>query len=179
MAFVHLQVHSEFSVLKSSARLDGILDAAAADNAPAVALTDHGAMFGILEIQTRGKDLNKARKEQGLPPIKTIYGCHIYVHTSSASQKDPSTFERLTLLVENEKGYYIVDVINEAIDTGRKIRFQYADYSTKKRKVVRRKDPNKVVRRKKKPVFTAKDIDLVEILLGSPALADCSDMATG
>ena len=38
---------------------------------------------------------------------------------------------------ENEKGYYIVDIINEAIDTGRKIRFQYVDYSTKKRKVLR------------------------------------------
>ena len=106
MAFVHLQVHSEFSVLQSSARLDDILAAAANNNAPAVALTDHGAMFGILEIQTRGKDLNKKRKEQGLPPIKTIYGCHVYVDSSSASQKDPTTFERLTLLVENEKGYY-------------------------------------------------------------------------
>ena len=106
MAFVHLQVHSEFSVLQSSARLDGILAAAAEENAPAVALTDHGAMFGILEIQTRGKDLNKARKEKGLPPVKTIYGCHIYVDTSSANQKDPTTFERLTLLVENEAGYY-------------------------------------------------------------------------
>ena len=106
MAFVHLQVHSEFSVLQSSARLDGILEAAAAENAPAVALTDHGAMFGILEIQTRGKDLNKKRKEQGLPPVKTIYGCHVYVDSSSANQKDPTTFERLTLLVENEVGYY-------------------------------------------------------------------------
>ena len=38
---------------------------------------------------------------------------------------------------ENEKGYYIVDVINDAIDTGRKIRFQYADYGLKKRKVLR------------------------------------------
>ncbi len=106
MAFVHLQVHSEFSVLQSSARLDGILAAAADENAPAVALTDHGAMFGILEIQTRGKDMNKARKEKGLPPVKTIYGCHIYVDTSSANQKDPISFERLTLLVENEAGYY-------------------------------------------------------------------------
>ena len=106
MAFVHLQVHSEFSVLQSSARLDDILAAAAAENAPAVALTDHAAMFGVLEIQTRGKDLNKVRKEKGLPPVKTIYGCHIYVDTSSANQKDPITFERLTLLVENEKGYY-------------------------------------------------------------------------
>ena len=106
MAFVHLQVHSEFSVLKSSARLDGILEAAAAENAPAVALTDHGAMFGILEIQTRGKDLNKKRKEQGLPPVKTIYGCHVYIDSPSANSKDPMTFERLTLLVENEVGYY-------------------------------------------------------------------------
>ena len=106
MAFVHLQTHSEFSILQASARLDDILAAAAAENAPAVALTDHGAMFGILEIQTRGKDLNKKRKEQGLPPVKTVYGCHIYVDTPSASQKDPTTYERLTLLVENEKGYY-------------------------------------------------------------------------
>ncbi len=106
MAFVHLQVHSEFSVLKSSARLDGILAAAASDNAPAVALTDHGAMFGILEIQTRGKDMNKARKEKGLPPVKTIYGCHVYVDSPSATVKDPVTYERLTLLVENETGYY-------------------------------------------------------------------------
>ena len=106
MAFVHLQVHSEFSVLQSSARLDDILAAAADENAPAVALTDHAAMFGVLEIQTRGKDLNKVRKEKGLPPVKTIYGCHIYVDTLSANQKDPITFERLTLLVENEKGYY-------------------------------------------------------------------------
>ena len=106
MAFVHLQVHSEFSVLQASARLDDILAAAADENAPAVALTDHAAMFGVLEIQTRGKDLNKARKEKGLPPVKTIYGCHIYVDTSSANQKDPITFERLTLLVENEAGYY-------------------------------------------------------------------------
>ena len=106
MAFVHLQVHSEFSVLQSSARLDDILAAAADENAPAVALTDHAAMFGVLEIQSRGKDLNKVRKEKGLPPVKTIYGCHIYVDTSSANQKDPITFERLTLLVENEKGYY-------------------------------------------------------------------------
>ncbi|WP_297700257.1 DNA polymerase III subunit alpha [uncultured Fibrobacter sp.] len=106
MAFVHLQVHSEFSVLQASARLDDILAAAADENAPAVALTDHAAMFGVLEIQTRGKDMNKGRKEKGLPPVKTIYGCHIYVDTSSANQKDPITFERLTLLVENEKGYY-------------------------------------------------------------------------
>ncbi|MCQ2104396.1 MAG: DNA polymerase III subunit alpha [Fibrobacter sp.] len=106
MAFVHLQTHSEFSVLQASARLDDILAAAAENECPAIALTDHGAMFGILEFQTRCQGLNKKRKEKGLPPIKSVYGCHIYVDTSSASNKDPMTFERLTLLVENEKGYY-------------------------------------------------------------------------
>ena len=56
MPFVHLQVHSEFSVLQSSARLDDILAAAAADNAPAVALTDHGSMRSeehTSELQSR------------------------------------------------------------------------------------------------------------------------------
>ncbi|MCF0224709.1 MAG: DNA polymerase III subunit alpha [Fibrobacter sp.] len=106
MAFVHLQTHSEFSVLQASARLDDILAAAGDDNAPAIALTDHGAMFGILEFQTRGQGLNKKRKEKGLPPVKTVYGCHVYIDTSSASIKDPLTYERLTLLVENETGYY-------------------------------------------------------------------------
>ena len=106
MAFVHLQVHSEFSILQSSARLDDIFAAAAEDNAPAVALTDHGAMFGILEFQERGKALNKKRKEKGLPPIKTVLGCHVYVDTSGSTQKDTTTYERLTLLVENKEGYY-------------------------------------------------------------------------
>ena len=106
MAFVHLQTHSEFSVLQASARLDDILAAAADNNAPAIALTDHGAMFGILEFQTRGQGLNKKRKEKGLSPIKTVYGCHVYIDTPSATSKDPITYERLTLLVENEVGYY-------------------------------------------------------------------------
>ncbi|MCQ2102909.1 MAG: DNA polymerase III subunit alpha [Fibrobacter sp.] len=106
MAFVHLQTHSEFSVLQASARLDDILAAAADNNAPAIALTDHGAMFGILEFQTRGQGLNKKRKEKDLPPIKTIYGCHVYIDTPSASSKDTLTYERLTLLVENQEGYY-------------------------------------------------------------------------
>lgn len=119
MAFVHLQVHSEFSVLQASARLDGILAAAAEENAPAVALTDHGAMFGILEIQTRGKDLNKKRKEQGLPPLKTIYGCHVYIETPSANLKDPMSYERLTLLVENEKGYYnLLRIVSHRYEDG-------------------------------------------------------------
>lgn len=106
MGFVHLQLHSEFSVLQSSARLDDIFAAAAADGASAVALTDHGTMFGILEFQERGKALNKDRKKKGLAPIKTVLGCHVYIDTPGANPRDVSSYERLTLLVENETGYY-------------------------------------------------------------------------
>lgn len=106
MSFVHLQLHSEFSVLQSSARLDDIFAAAAADNAPAVALTDHGTMFGILEFQERGKALNKKRKEKGLSPIRTVLGCHVYIDTPGCNPRDVQSYERLTLLVENETGYY-------------------------------------------------------------------------
>lgn len=106
MSFVHLQLHSEFSVLQASARLDDIFAAAAADNAPAVALTDHGTMFGILEFQERGKALNKKRKEKGLAPIRTILGCHVYIDTPGCNPRDTQSYERLTLLVENETGYY-------------------------------------------------------------------------
>lgn len=94
MAFVHLQVHSEFSIRKSSARLKGILDAALADNAPAVAITDHGNLFGVMEMR------------QVFTPLKAIYGCHVYIDAPGANPGDTATFERLTLLVENETGYY-------------------------------------------------------------------------
>lgn len=119
MAFVHLQVHSEFSILQASARLDDIFAAAAADNAPAVALTDHAAMFGILEFQERGKSLNKKRKEKGLEPIKTVLGCHVYIETPSADRKDPTTYNRLTLLVENKDGYYnLLRIVSHRYEDG-------------------------------------------------------------
>ncbi len=105
MSFVHLQTHSEFSILRASCRIKELLKSAVEKNQPAVALTDHGNMFGILEFFMQAKDLNKERKKAGLDPIKPLLGCHIYVATPNAT-RDESTYQRLTLLVENQDGYY-------------------------------------------------------------------------
>ena len=88
MSFVHLQTHSEFSLLRSSCRIGELLSEAVKDNQPAIALTDHGNMFGILEFYMQAFFLNKERKKEGLPPVKAILGCHIYVEASTATTKD-------------------------------------------------------------------------------------------
>lgn len=106
MSFVHLQVHSEFSILSASCRIKDILKAAVKNNQPAVALTDNGNMFGILEFFMQAQDLNKARAKDNLPPVKPVVGCHIYVKTPNASTSDPTSYQRLTLFAENQKGYY-------------------------------------------------------------------------
>lgn len=105
MSFVHLQTHSEFSLLRSSCRIGELLSEAVKDNQPAIALTDHGNMFGILEFYMQAFFLNKERKKEGLPPVKAILGCHIYVEASTATTKDELMYHRLTLLAETDAGY--------------------------------------------------------------------------
>ena len=64
MSFVHLQTHSEFSLLRSSCRIHELLAEAVKNNQPAVALTDHGNMFGVLEFYMQALSLNKDRKKK-------------------------------------------------------------------------------------------------------------------
>ncbi len=117
MSFVHLQTHSEFSVLRASCRIKELLLAAVENNQSAVALTDHGNMFGILEFFMQSRDLNKERKKAGLTPIKPLLGCHIYVATPNATH-DESTYQRLTLLVENQDGYYnLLKIVSYCYET--------------------------------------------------------------
>ncbi len=109
MSFVHLQACSEFSLLRSACRITrgvAALTQATGDDQPAVAITDHGNMFGVLEFYMETASLNKDRKSKGLPPVKPILGCQIYVDWPSASIKDEKTYQRLTLLAENNEGYH-------------------------------------------------------------------------
>ena len=106
MAFVHLQTHSHFSLLRATCRTKALLKEAIRQNAPAIALTDHGNMFGIMEFYTTAASINKDRIKEGLDPINPILGCHIYVDHPSANRKDETTYNRLTLLAENKDGYY-------------------------------------------------------------------------
>jgi len=96
--FVHLHVHSEYSLLDGAARLEELVEAAASLGMPALALTDHGVMYGVV-------DFYKAAKARG---IKPILGCEVYVAPRSRFDKEPhrDNFQyHLVLLAENEIGY--------------------------------------------------------------------------
>jgi DNA polymerase III subunit alpha len=96
--FVHLHCHSEFSLLDGAARISGIIERAAMLGMPAIALTDHGTMFGIIDFY------RKAIKAG----IKPILGCEVYVAKRSRFQKEAKKDDsqyHLLLLAENEAGY--------------------------------------------------------------------------
>lgn len=97
-SFVHLHVHSEFSLLDGLSRVDDLAKRAAELDMPAIALTDHGVMYGIV-------DFVRACKAEGIKPIA---GIEIYVGprrmTDRDPQKDRSPYH-LVLLAENQTGY--------------------------------------------------------------------------
>ncbi len=102
--FVHLHLHTEYSLLDGAIRIDELIRQAKAYGMPAVAITDHGNMFGAVEF------FKKARKSE----IKPIIGCEVYVAPQSRFDKtkvnkDPGMPEEasfhLTLLAQNEEGY--------------------------------------------------------------------------
>lgn len=100
LPFVHLHNHSEYSVLDGCLKLPDLVDAAFRNNMPAVALTDHGNVFGAVQFC-------KAAKAKG---IKPIVGCEVYVAPGSRFDKTAGSnvethHYHLVLLVKNEIGY--------------------------------------------------------------------------
>src|SRR5689334_23603786 len=95
--FVHLHLHSQFGLLDGANRLDDVIKAAGEAGMPAVALTDHGNMFGAIEIY------NKARAAG----IKPIVGMEAYVAQGSRLDRTPGrgSSNHLVLLARNETGY--------------------------------------------------------------------------
>jgi DNA polymerase-3 subunit alpha len=96
--FVHLHVHSEYSLLDGAARLKDLVGNAAAQGMTSLALTDHGVMYGVV-------DFYKLCKQHGIHPI---LGCEVYVATRGRLDKTPhvdSSQHHLLLLAENETGY--------------------------------------------------------------------------
>ena len=98
MAFVHLHVHSEYSLLDGLAGIDELVDTAADMGMNAVSITDHGNMFGVI-------DFYRAAKKKG---IKAIIGCEVYTAARGMEDRD-SVLDReqghLILLAENNTGY--------------------------------------------------------------------------
>lgn len=95
--FVHLHNHSEYSMLDGACRIADMIDWAIENSAPAVALTDHGNMFGAWELYTKAK-------AAGVHPI---IGCEVYVAPGSRTTrgKTQGSPYHLTLLAEDATGY--------------------------------------------------------------------------
>jgi len=99
--FVHLHVHSEYSLLDGAVRIKNLVNKAAELGMPAVALTDHGVMYGAIEFFRLARAAG----------VKPIIGCEVYVAPGSRFDKQATRDKRedtsyhLTLLAKNNKGY--------------------------------------------------------------------------
>jgi len=95
--YVPLHLHSEYSLLDGAIRIKELCDFAKENNMPAVAVTDHGVMYGAL-------DLYLDAKETG---VKPIIGCEFYVHTGELDERDQHNNPRyhLVLLAKDNDGY--------------------------------------------------------------------------
>ena len=97
-SFVHLHLHTEYSLLDGSIRMKEVMKKAAEFKMPAVAITDHGNLFGAIEFY----------QEAQRAGVKPIIGCEVYVAPGSHKDRPPSRREsayHFTLLAENETGY--------------------------------------------------------------------------
>ncbi len=98
MSFAHLHVHTEFSMLDGAARVKDLVAAVAADDQPAVAITDHGVLYGVV-------DFYKAASAAG---VKPIFGIEAYLTPGSRFDRPPRRDDvryHMTLLATDDVGY--------------------------------------------------------------------------
>jgi len=98
--FVHLHLHTEYSLLDGACRLDRLMEKARELHFPAIAITDHGVLYGVI-------DFYQAAREHG---IKPIIGCEVYVAPGSRLEKKSASggrdvYHHLGLLAKDETGY--------------------------------------------------------------------------
>ena len=106
--FVHLHVHTYYSLLDGQASIKKLVDKAIANGMKGMAVTDHGDMFGIKEFHDYCHDVNGKRKKEGLEPFKPIFGCEMYVARhghKEVKDKDDRGGYHLIVLAKNENGY--------------------------------------------------------------------------
>jgi DNA polymerase-3 subunit alpha len=95
-SFVHLHVHSEYSLLDGACRVDSLCKKTADEGAPGIALTDHGVMFGAVEFH------DTAKKKYGLTPI---IGCEAYIAPRGRFDRTVRDEAHVTLLAASDVGY--------------------------------------------------------------------------
>ncbi|MEO8765955.1 MAG: DNA polymerase III subunit alpha, partial [Ginsengibacter sp.] len=106
MKFSHLHVHTQFSLLDGAASIKALYNKAIADGMPALAISDHGNMFGVFEFV---KHAHTLKNDDGTLKVKPIVGCEFYITENrfqkqfSKEQKDPRHHQ--ILLAKNTTGY--------------------------------------------------------------------------
>ena len=110
--FVHLHVHSEYSLLDGACRIKDMIKRAKELGQPAIAITDHGCMYGVM-------DFYKTAKSEG---IKPIIGCEVYVAKRSRFDKVreyDSEIYHLVLLCKNNVGYQnLIKIVSQSFIEG-------------------------------------------------------------
>ncbi len=107
--FVHLHVHTYYSILDGQSSIKRLVDKAVGNGMRGMAVTDHGDMFGIKEFHDYVIGINKQRKKEGKEPFKPIFGCEMYVSRygskSLKGDKKHQSGYHLIVLAKNYTGY--------------------------------------------------------------------------
>ena len=107
--FIHLHVHTQYSLLDGQASIPKLVEKAINDGMPGMAITDHGNMMGVKELFNYVNKRNKALKEEGKTPFKPIFGCEMYVAERTLYDRDKELDKQryhLIVLAKNERGYH-------------------------------------------------------------------------
>ncbi len=111
MAFVHLHNHTEYSLLDGATHIYDMVKRAADLGMPAVAITDHGVMSGVPELD---EACRKVEKETG-KKVKPIFGCEVYFTTDSELKKQKQKLHHMILLAKNNTGYHnLLKLVSES-----------------------------------------------------------------
>lgn len=107
--FIHLHVHTYYSILDGQSPVQKIVDKAVANGMRGMAITDHGNMFGVKELYNYCNKINGKLKDEGKEPFKPIFGCEMYVahrrKSDRVKEKGDMGGYHLIVLAKNYNGY--------------------------------------------------------------------------
>ena len=107
--FIHLHVHTYYSILDGQSPVEKLVDKAVANGMRGMAITDHGNMFGVKELYNYCNKINGKLKEQGKESFKPIFGCEMYVarrtKADRVKEKGDAGGYHLIVLAKNYHGY--------------------------------------------------------------------------
>ncbi|MDL2205721.1 DNA polymerase III subunit alpha [Eubacteriales bacterium OttesenSCG-928-N13] len=108
--FAHLHLHTQYSLLDGACRIDRLMDKLSAMGQTACAITDHGAMYGVV-------DFYQAAKKKGIHPV---IGCEVYVCEDMDDKHSAGRdYNHLILLCENDTGYHnLIKLVSEGFTRG-------------------------------------------------------------